>query len=115
MPLCLSALERAAFGIDHAELGGELMGRWNLPPDVVAAICNHHSLEAVPPYQRLIATVQIGDILGHLLFGEDVTDEGLQDAPSFALLGLTYGDFDRLLAKTQAGMDKFKGLLEIQG
>jgi putative nucleotidyltransferase with HDIG domain len=111
----LSALERAALGIDHAELGGELMRRWNLPPDVVAAVRNHHSLEVVPPYQRLTATVQIGDILGHLLFGEDVAGEGLQDSPSFGLLGLTYEDFDRLLGKTQAGMDKLKGLLEIQG
>lgn len=38
--------ERAAFGIDHAEVGAEVLKSWNLPEDVVLAIRFHHN-----PYQ----------------------------------------------------------------
>jgi HD-like signal output (HDOD) protein len=34
--------ERKAFGFDHAEVGGYLLGLWGLPPAVVEAVAFHH-------------------------------------------------------------------------
>lgn len=34
--------EREAFGFDHAEVGGYLLGLWGLPPAVVEAVAFHH-------------------------------------------------------------------------
>lgn len=36
-------LERAHFGIDHAELGAVMLQSWNAPPDLVLQISRHHS------------------------------------------------------------------------
>ena len=38
--VALSKMERTHLGVDHAEVGGELLRRWNLPADVVAAVAN---------------------------------------------------------------------------
>ncbi|MCA9727974.1 MAG: HDOD domain-containing protein [Candidatus Eisenbacteria bacterium] len=34
--------ERAAFGIDHAELGGAILARWDLSKDLQQAVSQHH-------------------------------------------------------------------------
>ncbi|MBI4661186.1 MAG: HDOD domain-containing protein [Verrucomicrobia bacterium] len=36
------AAERDAFGFDHADVGGYLLGLWGLPPAVVEAVAFHH-------------------------------------------------------------------------
>jgi len=41
----LPAVERNAFGIDHAEVGAALGRRWRLPSEMVAAIRHHHDLQ----------------------------------------------------------------------
>jgi len=113
--LGLSALERSTLATDHAELGGELMRRWNLPPDVVAAVRHHHDLEAPPPFGRLIAAVQVGDMIAHQLFADDLANTAfLPSSPaSLEALQLSPDSFPRLLAKTKAEMEKVKGMLEI--
>jgi HD-like signal output (HDOD) protein len=37
-------VERAVFGADHAQIGGVVAGRWNLPESIVEAITYHHDL-----------------------------------------------------------------------
>lgn len=51
----LSALEaeKEVLGIDHAQLGGLLGERWNLPPGIVAMIARHH--EPVHPEKDPLA------------------------------------------------------------
>jgi putative nucleotidyltransferase with HDIG domain len=39
----VDALERQAFGIDHAEVGGWMLEAWALPPAIVEAVRTHHS------------------------------------------------------------------------
>jgi putative nucleotidyltransferase with HDIG domain len=113
--LMLSALERSTLIIDHAELGGELMHRWNLPPDVVAAVRYHHEVEAAPPYEQLTAAVQVGDMVAHQLFAEDLagTDISAPSTAGLETLQLSPKDLPRLLAKAQAEMEKVKGMLDI--
>lgn len=36
-------LERAHFGIDHAELGAVMLQSWNAPPDLVLQVSRHHA------------------------------------------------------------------------
>ncbi len=42
--------ERRVFGIDHAQLGGQLALKWNLPLNLAEAIANHHQ-----PAMRVLA------------------------------------------------------------
>jgi putative nucleotidyltransferase with HDIG domain len=50
----LVEVERSVYGTDHAEIGGRLLTRWNLPPEVCSAIQFHHSptADAAGPFQR---------------------------------------------------------------
>jgi HD-like signal output (HDOD) protein len=47
----LAAVEKEAFGADHADVGGYLLGLWGLPVPVVEAIALHHK-----PMNALIKT-----------------------------------------------------------
>jgi putative nucleotidyltransferase with HDIG domain len=66
-PAALLALEKEHCGIDHAELGGALLERWNFPAAVTAAVRFHHSPEAAGEYGRLAGIVTIADRLAHLM------------------------------------------------
>jgi putative nucleotidyltransferase with HDIG domain len=112
--LALSTMERSVLGIDHAELGGELMRRWNLPADVVAAVCHHHQLQSAPPHEHLTAAVQIGDMIAHHLCAESMPGTG-DSAFSTALDVLQIGpdDLPILIDNTEAEMEKVKGMLEL--
>jgi len=111
----LSALEHSALIIDHAELGGELMRRWNLPPEVVAAVRDHHKPAGEPPHEKLTAAVQAGDMIGHQLFAEDLagTDLLAPSTAALATLQLSPDSLPRLLARAQAEMEKVKVMLEM--
>ena len=111
----LSTLERSAFVIDHAELGGELMRRWNLPPEIVAAVRYHHELDAAPPDNQLAAAVQIGDMIAHQLFADGLANTGLltPSAAPWDILQISPGELPRLLVQSQAEMEKVKGMLEM--
>ncbi|MBN1517793.1 HDOD domain-containing protein [Candidatus Sumerlaeota bacterium] len=47
--------EREILGIDHAEVGAELLERWNLPREIVEAVRWHHEPEQLDDDHRLIA------------------------------------------------------------
>ena len=113
--LLLTDLERSVLMMDHAEVGGELMQRWNLPPEIVAAVRRHHDPAIGPPFQQLTAAVQVGDVIGHQFFDEDLASTDLLTFSAAALdtLHLTPDDFPRLLAKVQSEMDQVKVMLEI--
>ncbi len=49
--------EQQLLGIDHAEVGGILARRWNLPDSLVAAIEHHHQPADAPPSLRPIASL----------------------------------------------------------
>jgi GAF domain-containing protein len=56
----LLAGERAAFGVDHTEVAGELGRRWELPEVLQKAMTQHHRHYTAPPADR-------GDLLAFLV------------------------------------------------
>lgn len=59
-------IERAAFGVDHAQIGAWLAGHWGLPQSVREAIGGHH---APPPdaLAPLTALVHVAEVMSHAL------------------------------------------------
>lgn len=54
--------ERHVLGVDHAEIGAALLGRWGLPPALVAAARWHHEPADCPPeHQALVDLVHASD------------------------------------------------------
>ena len=50
-------VERELLGMDHAELGAELMGLWHMPEPVASSIRYHHVPEEADPACRPVARV----------------------------------------------------------
>ena len=50
----IERLESAAFGVDHAAVGGWMLDGWRLPSAVVAAVGEHHAAEPASPLARVL-------------------------------------------------------------
>src|SRR5581483_3976078 len=104
--------ERDAFGTDHAELGGELMSRWNLPEEVAAAVRCHHNFTDAKPHLRLAAVVQSANAVAHQLRCAD-SAESLIGPPSLRFLGLRQDDFSILITAAGKELERVKDLFGI--
>jgi len=110
----LVVTERSAYGTDHAEIGGRLLSRWNLPPEVCSAIQFHHTptAGAADPFQRCAAAVCLGDWIAHHLNEPDPSltpEHGSLLCP----LELKAETIRPLFARTQKGLERVKGLLDM--
>jgi putative nucleotidyltransferase with HDIG domain len=81
--------EQHVFGFNHCELGAQLGSKWNLAPQITAAIQWHHDPEASPPeHQLLLRHIYVADTLScEASVGfpltcklQQVTDEMLENA-----------------------------------
>jgi HD-like signal output (HDOD) protein len=71
-PVALWDAEREMFGANHGEIGGCLVGMWNLPASIVEAVALHHE-PAAGAQQELtpLAAVHIANVLQHQLSQTD--------------------------------------------
>ncbi|MDR2365871.1 MAG: HDOD domain-containing protein [Zoogloeaceae bacterium] len=58
--------EHAVLGIDHAQAGAMLARQWGLPPELAAAIAQHHA-----PDSEAADLLHLADILAHTLIDDD--------------------------------------------
>jgi HD-like signal output (HDOD) protein len=61
------AAERQVFGFSHAELGGELLKRWHLPPILQNVVANQLNSERYTDYPRERAILQVAADMAHFL------------------------------------------------
>ncbi|HZO86729.1 MAG TPA: HDOD domain-containing protein [Chthonomonadaceae bacterium] len=93
--------ERAVLGFDHAEVGGRIAARWNLPAPLEQAIACHHQPMQNGQVAPLTALVHIANILC-LLAGVGLGADGLHARLSdcaLETLGLNAQDIERVLAR----------------
>ncbi len=112
--ISLAGAERGAYGADHAEIGGRLLTRWNLPPEVCSAIQFHHSptAEAAAPFQRPAAAICLGDWIAHHLNDPEpslIPEHGILLSP----LELKGDSIKPIFARTHKGLERVKGLLDM--
>jgi putative nucleotidyltransferase with HDIG domain len=55
--------ERRALGLDHQELGGIIARNWKFPPEITAAIENHHNPQKAGQYQDIASLVYVANEL----------------------------------------------------
>jgi putative nucleotidyltransferase with HDIG domain len=60
-----AARERAAWSIDHAELGGHLLAKWQFSPNITAAVWHHHHPAQAAPHERITACVCLANAIAH--------------------------------------------------
>ena len=62
----MTEAEQSVIGLSHADLGGELAGRWRLPGVIVCGIQYHHHPDSCPEADRLMpAVVGLSDLMCH--------------------------------------------------
>lgn len=59
--------ERECFGLDHAQVGGELAKRWQLPETVADGIAGHHASDEIIPETEIADCIHIAEVLAHAL------------------------------------------------
>jgi len=108
------AAEREAYGTDHAEIGGRLLARWNLPSEVASAIQFHHSpfADAADAFKHSAATVCLGDWVAHNLNAPCPTIEAGHEA-ILGALNLEPDHLGPVMERTRKGLDRVKGLLDM--
>ena len=53
--------------MEHAEIGGRVLARWNFPDNLVNAVRYHHDPAQARPHEQLASYVHLGDIIAHCL------------------------------------------------
>jgi len=95
-------VERSIFGIDHAEIGANILRRWSFPPSMITAVRWHHDPDGAPKTNHLIDVVHVADVLC-LMSGIGVGREGLQYRPSPTAcerIGLTEALLEKVASQT---------------
>jgi len=91
--------EREFFGIDHQELGAMLAEKWRFPNGVTAAIRYHHAPARATSHRRLVATINVADMVCHAMqIGNSGRDYVTEFAPeTWHALGLSMSDLETAL------------------
>lgn len=96
--------ELESFGIDHADVGAELLHRWKVPGDLAEPVRHHHHPEVVRGFNRVIAQraelLWLADQFAHL----DLLD-GHRDLID-AVLGVAADRFDLPSAELVEFLDR---------
>lgn len=109
--------EAQILGVQHAEIGGRLLARWNFPDDLVSAVWNHHDPLKAIGHERLASFVYLGNIVAHFMgFGYGHHALALRGrADALDLVGLSPVDLPRYMIETYDNLDALQTLVALQG
>ena len=107
--------EKKILGVEHAEVGGRVLARWNFPDNLVAAVWHHHDPRKAAPHEHLAAYVYLGNMIAHLLghgYGHQAYAlTGRIEA--LEMLKVTPDGFAEYMIQTQVRWEKVQSLLRV--
>jgi HD-like signal output (HDOD) protein len=84
--------EESILGVTHAQVGGWLAERWNLPDHLIEALSFHHTPSQASQNPKLVAIIHCADVLANRLSGQHAEfDKGIELDPT-ALQVLGFND-----------------------
>lgn len=103
----LHEAENEILGWDHAEAGGRLLSKWNLPDRLVEGVLYHHNPSSAPRFPLEAAVTHVADILAQTL---ELGNSGERYVPpvdkeAWKMLGLSTSFLSTIMAQVdrQAG------------
>jgi putative nucleotidyltransferase with HDIG domain len=109
-------IEQNIAGIDHGEIGGLILKRWNFPDAIIEAITNHHHpFDSPREHQTITQLVHISDFscsaLGSLGPGEPIPQECSMNV--WDDLGIDIEQMKQLINETEEEIAKSGTLIDI--
>lgn len=103
----LAVTEEKQFGLNHKELGYQVLQKWNFP-DLYSELCRDHGSLHVPPrYKKLIILASIGSTLGYLNHQNPIPEESKSFLnPFLPYLGLTMDGLENFRKNHGASLEK---------
>lgn len=106
--------EKARLGFDHAELGSDIVRRWNLPSPIPEVIAVHHDQTAAHAVsyevERLVLVMQAAEYLAPGVQADDTPAPNewaeIEEHPALKALGLDAVDVATLWPKLQASLEE---------
>jgi putative nucleotidyltransferase with HDIG domain len=102
--------ERLLLGVDHAELGGQILSDWNFPQSLVSAVRYHHRPLDAAPYEHIASVVCIADLVAHIAghgFGHQEFAIRADCEPA-RLLGIDARALENLVLETETAVGQTK-------
>lgn len=103
--------EKAILGVDHEEIGGRLLARWNFPEKLAAAVRCHHDPAQARPHEQLAAYVHLGDIIAHCLGqAQGYESFAVRTRPeALEILEISPREIETLVLETDAALQQCHG------
>ena len=100
----VTELEMQLLGATHMEIGSWLMQAWNMPPEIIIAISEHHNPKYAGPHAEYSQLVMLADIL---LKSHDIGESSTTEIPLDLLdvLGINEDHTLNILNKTLEGRE----------
>ena len=111
--LSFEEAEKQILGIDHAEVGAELLHWWKLPEAVAEAVHWHHQPEKFSGDTTVVDLVHVADNLA-LLCGLGIGSDGLRYRPSWQAaerLALSAEQAELAVCEVMSKLEEWRGLL----
>jgi putative nucleotidyltransferase with HDIG domain len=108
--------EATLLGVQHAEIGGRLLERWNFPDELVAAVWNHHNPAAAIGHEQAASLVYLGNLVAHFMgFGYGHQALALRGrADALELTGLKARDLPRFMIGTFDQLQELERIVAVQ-
>lgn len=106
--------EKKILGVQHAEIGGRLMAKWQFPANLVAPVWFHHQPELAAPHERMAAFVYLGNMIAHFMgFGYGHQAFALRGrAEALQVLGLSADQLPRYMILTYEKLEAVEAMFK---
>lgn len=113
--IAFEVAEYMVIGTDHAEIGANILKKWDFPQDLVNAVNWHHDPETCENHCTLSDIVHIANTVGlRIGFGRDTEGGRIEPSPSVTdRLGLEPVDIEVLVEQTLEGVNKLSDELMV--
>ena len=104
--------EQKLMGFNHADVGGELLKAWKLPPRLVEAVAFHHQPQEAKLYSFEAAVIHTSDYIVHVLsVGSDAEfSEPQLHSKSWDIIGMDPDDFEFMKDKVKRQYEGIVGM-----
>jgi putative nucleotidyltransferase with HDIG domain len=112
----LYELEQAAYGMDHAEIGGRLLTRWNFSPQLANSVGFHHRPAGAESLRRFAAQINLANTVAHnTLKAPAEAATGSEPPTGLIILGLTQEDLARYLERIEQNLAMVELMCGVSG